>query len=146
MIWKTPFEHQGKHSCEAAVLGCIDFRFRKAFSRFVHEGLGIEHFDQAGVPGGAKTINDNHDLAHACLSVPCELHDAQKLILINHADCGAYGGLKRFAGNKDEEEAFHRQELLKAKASLAKEYPDKEIITVFAKLDDEQHIQFIKVE
>jgi carbonic anhydrase len=144
-VFRVPFKHKGNHRCEAAVLTCIDFRFMEEYFQFVKKCLGIKHFDFPSVPGAAKTINEDNELAHACLIVPCELHHVKKLVLINHADCGAYGGAGRFA-NKTAEEMFHRQELLTAKAKLAKKFPDKEILTFFAKLDDDgENIDFIEV-
>lgn len=144
-VFKVPFKHKGNHRCEAAVLTCIDFRFIEEYLEFVKKHLGIKHFDFPSVPGAAKTINEDRQLAHDCLMVPCELHHVKKLVLINHADCGAYGGAGRFA-NKDEEEVFHRQELLKAKAKLSQKFPDKEILLFFAKLDEDgENIDFIEI-
>lgn len=145
------FNYKGIHSCEAVVLSCIDFRFWKETVEFVEKsppagGLGIKSFDFPSLPGSAKAINEGSDLAMSCISVPCDLHHVQKIIIVNHEDCGAYGGSAKFGDDREAEQKFHEEELRKAKAKIAEKYPDKEIILVYAKLADEkENIEFVIV-
>lgn len=142
---KTTFKFKDVHSCEAVVLSCIDFRFWKETAEFVENELGIRSYDFPSLPGGAKPINENVELALDCIGVPCRLHHVKRIVIVNHQDCGAYGGSKKFQ-NEEEEIKFHTEELGKAKEKLAEKYPDKEIITVFAKLsDDRGNIEFLTV-
>jgi len=151
---KTPFKFNNIHSCEAVVLTCIDFRFWKETVEFVEKsppagGLGIKTFDFPSLPGSAKAINESNgtDLAMSCISVPCDLHHAKKIIIINHEDCGAYGGSSRFNGDSEAEQKFHEEELKKAKEKISAKYPDKEVVLVFAKLTDEkENIEFLVIE
>lgn len=134
---KTEFKFKDIHHCEAVVLACIDFRFWKETVEFVEKELGIKNFDFPSLPGSAKAINESvdNDVAFQCISVPVELHHAKKIVIINHEDCGAYGGSKKFGGDKDAEQKFHEEELRKAKKKILEKYPDKEIILAFAGLD-----------
>jgi len=148
---KVDFKYKGIHSCEAVVLACIDFRFWKETMKFVEEDLGIKSYDFPKLPGAAKAINEcmidnDSDLAAQCVGVPCDLHHIQKIIIVNHADCGAYGGSARFDGDAEAEQKFHESELKKAKEKIFARYPDKEIILAYAKLaDGGESVEFLKI-
>ena len=144
---KIKFRYKDIHSCEAVVLTCIDFRFWKEAVKFVENELEIKSFDFPSLPGSAKAINESsgEDLAMSCISVPCDLHHAKKIVIVNHQDCGAYGGSAKF-GNVEEEQKFHESELKKAQEKIAEKYPEKEYILVFAKLaDDKDNIGFLTI-
>ena len=143
------FKFKDVHSCDAAVLACIDFRFWRETMKFVEEELGLKSYDFPKLPGAAKAINDclsEVDLAMKCIGVPCDLHHVEKIVIVNHADCGAYGGSVQFNGDDEAEQKFHEGELQKAKEKILAQFPGKEVILVYAKLiDDGGSIEFIKV-
>lgn len=145
---KTLFKFKGIHSCEAVVLSCIDFRFWKETVEFIEQELGIKSYDFPSLPGAAKAINEcasDDDLAMKCISVPCDLHHVKKIVIINHEDCGAYGGSGKFQDAKEEME-FHKKELKKAKDKIFEKYPNKEYVLVYARLTDEKgSIDFLVV-
>jgi carbonic anhydrase len=143
------FQYKGIHNCEAVVLTCIDFRFWRKTLEFIEEKLGIKIFDFPSLPGAAKAINEcvtDNDLAMKCIEVPCDLHQAKKIVIVNHEDCGAYGGSKKFKGDGEAERIFHGEELKKAKEKILKRYPDREIILIYAKLVERgENIEFLTV-
>lgn len=147
---KIPFNYKNVHSCEAVVLACIDFRFWKGTMKFVEEELGIKTYDFPKMPGAAKAVNEclsEVDVAMKCIGVPCDLHHAQKIVIVNHADCGAYGGAKEFKGDLEAEQRFHEEELKKAKEKILAQYPGKEVILAYAKLtDDGEAVEFLREE
>lgn len=138
------------HKCDAVVLSCIDFRFWEKIIKFVKNVLKIKVFDFSLLPGACKYIVDSHsknDLAMKCISVPMYLHHANIVVIVNHADCGAYGSLKAFDGNVKKEQEFYEKELKKAKKIILEKYPDKKVILIFAKLvDDGNDIEFVFIE
>ena len=149
---KLPFKFKNIHACEAVVLTCIDFRFWRETVKFVEDGLGIESFDFPSLPGAAKAINEamsDDAIAVQCISVPHDLHHIKKAVIVNHQDCGAYGGSKVFNGDEAAEQSFHEAELKKAKAKVLAKYPDLEVILVYAKLTDNgeniENIEFLTV-
>lgn len=146
---KIPFNHKNRHSCEAVVLACIDFRFWKETVQFVEEELGIKSYDFPKMPGAAKAINDCESEVNVpmqCIGVPCDLHHVQKVVIVNHADCGAYGGASQFNGDIEAEQKFHKEELKKAKEKILANYPGKDIILAYAKLvDGAEFVEFITV-
>jgi len=129
------------------VLTCIDFRFWRETLEFIEKELKLTTFDFPSLPGSAKAVNEcvkDGDLAMSCISVPCDLHHVKKVVIVNHEDCGAYGGSGKFNGDKDAEQAFHEMELKKAKDVILKKYPEKEVVLVYARLaEDKDAIEFI---
>jgi hypothetical protein len=103
---------------------------------FVRQRFGIDRFDPLMLAGAAKNLASpalpampevmffNIDVSH-------RLHHIKHVVITNHIDCGAYGGSAKFAG-KEEEVAFHKQELEKAARLIVEKYPDLAIIKVFA--------------
>ena len=145
---KLPFKLKNIHSCEAAVLTCIDFRFWRETVKFVEDGLGIKSFDFPSLPGASKAINEaqDGDITMQCVSVPHDLHHVKKAVIINHQDCGAYGGSKVFNGDEAAEQKFHEAELKKAEEKILEKYSDLEVILVYAKLvDNWENIEFLTV-
>ena len=131
-----------QHDCQAVMLCCQDFRFWGKNTEFVKLGLGIPDFDLVALPGAVKTVNQTTakgDMALKALDISVRLHQAKTIVLINHCDCGAYGGSKNFAG-LDAEKQFHEQELRQAKVKLQTLFPEKKIMIYYANLDNEQKI------
>lgn len=147
-VFSAPFDFKDVHACEAAVLSCIDFRFRKQTMKFVNEYLGLIAYDILKFPGSAKVINEriDNEVVFEIVSLPFKLHHAKKIVIINHEDCGAYGGSGKFS-NKEAEQKFHEEELRKAKGIINDKFPGKEVVLVYTRLDDKQEsMKFIIVK
>lgn len=131
------FKHCGNHTCPVAVVHCVDFRFRKEAEEFVEKELHVEDFDLWTVPGSAKKLAEDikgeGDLLTGLQAVSCCLHHVQKVVLINHADCGAYGGRKAFASIEVEREK-HVADLHTAKDILVGKLDAVEVTLVYADL------------
>lgn len=143
---KRSFKFGNIHSCEAVVLTCIDFRFWKETVEFVEQELGIKSYDFPSLPGSAKAINENDELALKCISIPHDLHHAKKIVIVNHQDCGAYGGSAKFNGDLEAEQKFHESELKKAKEKILAKFPDAEIVLIYARLtENKNNIEFLTI-
>lgn len=117
---------------EALVLTCIDFRFHEKLKQALAK-LKIKNYDLMALAGGAKnlaspkkseyqkTVLDNIKLA-------ADLHKIKKVILVNHIDCGAYGGSNSHK-NLREEIAFHKSELKKADELVKSAFPNLKVKT-----------------
>ncbi len=142
-----PNSNLAKHDCSAAVLKCIDWRFRKTDQEFIEKGLGIEDFDLYSWPGAAKEVLGENGFKQIfqekIIAVSRNLHNINKLILLWHWDCGGYGGSKAFVNSKEEEQAYQK-DLLAAKETLVKNLPqDIEIIMSYSKKNGEDLDYFI---
>lgn len=109
------------HHCPTVVLTCMDFRVsgRKieeiVAAVYEAEASSVAPFDEIRIAGSAKAINDGvcAELVLDSILIAVEKHEAKRVIIINHHDCGAYGGVSRF-GSDEEERRFHAGELRKA--------------------------------
>ncbi len=106
------------------VISCIDYRFWPEALLILRKKYG--DFDLIQLAGSIKNLLSSKKehkitlLDH--IEKAIKLHHPQKIILINHLDCGAYGGSKNFSSLK-EEIKFHNQELKKAANIIKKKFP-----------------------
>lgn len=99
-----------KHTCDAIVISCIDFRFQKFIRRWIDTNLTDKTFDYVGFAGGSKDLNTILNQ----IDISVKLHDIKQVVLLNHEDCGAYGA----QGTPEK----HKEDLLKAKETILEKY------------------------
>ncbi|RJR31779.1 hypothetical protein C4569_01060 [Candidatus Parcubacteria bacterium] len=141
------FKFKGKHHCHTAILMCVDFRFNSEILKFISDELKVAAYDLWAFPGAAKAITDEpaRELFLAKLkAVGVDLHSMEEVIIVNHADCGAYGGRKAFS-SLQEETAAHKKDLEEAKRLLESSIPGIKVRLVYADLDEETEKVFIDV-
>jgi len=112
------------HTCEAVVLHCIDFRFRNMLTVYLQQRFP-EGYDLVSVAGSVKRLAEDsleNNFVLDQIRVSNRLHEPKTIMLIQHEDCGAYGGSKAFA-SFDEESNTQKSELEKAELILKKEFP-----------------------
>ena len=129
------------HYCEAALITCEDFRLhqRKDGRNYIAEfikNIGTD-CDLITRAGGIQDIVRPKDKSYCdCLlrdsGVSAKLHNAKTVYIINHADCGAYGGFNFQAGEK--EFARHKKDMIKAKSEILKEFPELSIKLYYGEL------------
>lgn len=133
---------QNHYTADAVLIWCFDNRFWPAFEEFV-KGEGYANFDPVFIAGGAKNIASPEEEQHRefilrQIELSVKLHRPKKIVLMNHSDCGAYGGLAHFENDPEKELAAHKVELKLAKEFLemspaAKGLP---IETIFVDFDN----------
>ncbi|MBI2971937.1 MAG: hypothetical protein HYY37_05950 [Candidatus Aenigmarchaeota archaeon] len=118
---------------DALLVTCIDFRFWEKVSNVVKSLYKIQTMDIISFPGGVKSIVDDgvHSPVLENIRLSVTLHSVDKIVLVNHRDCGAYGGSGAFADREGELDT-HFNDLEAAKDILHREFPEKEIIISFA--------------
>ncbi|MCL5011124.1 MAG: hypothetical protein M1127_02860 [Patescibacteria group bacterium] len=117
------FETKKEHyTAQACVVWCFDNRFTPALNEFV-KNKNYQHYDLIKVAGGAKPlatpekeIEEEYILKQ--IEISLKLHHSQRIVLMGHSDCGAYGGLAAFNNDEDREKQAHIEELTKAKSFL----------------------------
>lgn len=124
------------YTADAFVVRCLDKRCGEVFDRFI-ESLGLRWIENPESPaGGAKIFSDpekegDQDFMLREIEKSIKLHHTKKIMLFTHSNCGAYGGLARFGGDKEKEFEFHTRELRKAKKVVKKRFPRLKIETYF---------------
>jgi hypothetical protein len=88
-----PFVHE---RIGAAAVYCSDGRYGEAMDEFLHDCLGLPHYDRVAIPGGAACLA-GHMLAlrersalERQLRFLVESHELSRVVLIAHEDCGFY--------------------------------------------------------
>lgn len=125
------------HTCKAAILHCIDFRLGPAVKAWLEEKNHLGDCDIVSVAGATKDFTfplEQLELSH-------KLHDTSTVVLMNHTDCGAYGGRSAF-GSDDEETETHFSAMSQAKAKLLERLPHLEVRTVLARIDGGGSVTF----
>jgi len=118
---------------KALVLSCIDPRFQPIVYEYLKKRDLDGNYSSFTIAGGSIGVTENkfktwHNTFWDNLSTSIELHKIEKLIVINHRDCGAakiLNGDKEFS--KDIEEKIHSKSFDKIKQSLKKKHPNLSI-------------------
>ncbi len=89
----VPFEHE---RIGAAAVYCSDGRYGEQMDDFLHNCLGLPHYDRVAIPGGAACLA-GHLLAmrergalDRQLKFLIEAHGLTRVVMIAHQDCGFY--------------------------------------------------------
>lgn len=127
------------YRADAVVLWCFDDRITLVVRKFLKR-IGAERADLVRVAGGAMAIASPKDESEQKfvleqLRLSRKLHQAGRVILFAHRDCGAYGGSARFQGDAEAEASFHRSELTRASDIIRAALPDVAIECYFADFD-----------
>lgn len=130
---------------DAAVLCCFDCRISMAVRKFL-KNKGIERADMIVVAGGAKTLasprNDfEQEFILEQVRMSIRLHHTKRVLVMSHSDCATYGGLAHFKGDRVAEAEHHREELLRAGALLAANFPGISVEPYFVKFDGVWEVQ-----
>jgi hypothetical protein len=118
------------HTVDNFTISCIDFRFRAKIAEWIKNELG-DQSDLVAIAGVSKAILDDDTRAAVLkqIGIAERLHEIKTVHLVDHIDCGAYGGSAKFEGDKDAEVAMHHEELSKAADVIKAEYPSLAVET-----------------
>jgi carbonic anhydrase len=116
-----------RYKCDAAIVWCFDNRFEMALRKLVKR-LEINYYDPIRIAGGTKCLASpeherDREFVLEQIRISMRLHETGTVFLMLHSDCGAYGGLAAFEGDKEKEALHHNAELRRAAACLAAEIP-----------------------
>lgn len=127
---------------EAMLLSCMDFRLMDEIDRYMHSrGLRdkYDHVVLAGAslgavtdkyPAWSKTFWEHLDIA-------IQLHAIQKVIILDHRDCGAYKVIlgEAHAKTPQAELAAHAEQLGKLRRMIEQKHPKLAVETLLMSLD-----------
>jgi carbonic anhydrase len=118
-----------KKKSKAMVLSCIDPRFQHLIYDHFRKKKLIGEYSAFTIAGAAVGVTHNkfkqwHKTFYDNLATSIQLHKIEKLIVINHKDCGAAkiaNGKKEF--NSINEMKIHQESFLKIKKQIKKRFP-----------------------
>ena len=108
------------------VISCIDFRFRNKISKKIEETLKGEA-DLVSLAGASKSLIDpkSQEVVLTQLQIANDLHHIKTVHILDHMDCGAYGGSAKFK-SQEEETAMHEEKLREAAGIIKDKFPQLE--------------------
>ena len=127
------------HHAKAFLITCMDFRLFNDTNRILKErgyNVNYDQFVLAGVslglvqqkfPGWGKSVLDH-------IGISIKLHQINKVILLDHLDCGAY---KTFCPDLKKEDDYneHKKNLKLAKEMINEAFPSITVKTWILHLD-----------
>ncbi len=136
--WRSPQPFTTERIGAAAIY-CSDGRFGEAFDDFLHNELGLPHYDRVAIPGGAAALA-GHISAHReeeslleQLRFLIASHGLERIVLIAHRHCGFY--LKKLHTPEERLLARQTEDLAKAAAALRSLGPSLNIDAYTALID-----------
>lgn len=118
------------HHCDAIALLCMDWRLYQSGKLFeqVKEIAGISDFDIVSLAGATKNLVDepNRELILRHFELSKNLHQAKRVILTNHTDCGAYG--------QEGTEERLIDDLKKGGEIIKEKFPELDVILILIRL------------
>ena len=126
---------------KAMVLSCIDPRFQHLVYNYLKKKKLIGKYSAFTIAGAAVGVTHNkfkqwHKTFYENLATSIKLHKIEKLIVINHEDCGA----AKIANQKQEFNTFnemkiHLESFTKIKKIIKRKFPKLKIEFYFMSLD-----------
>ncbi len=138
------------HNCKALILHCIDFRFGGAIKNWLEENHLLNDCDIVSLAGATKGLvspknSAEPDIILRQIETSTGLHHISQIILMNHTDCGAYGGRDAFE-TAEIEHNQHVSDMQRAKEIILEKFPDLRIKMVLAKINPLGQISFEEIE
>ena len=118
-----------KSKYKAMVLSCMDPRFQHLVHNFLKKKKLTGEYSAFTIAGAAVGVTHSkfkkwHNTFYDNLATSIQLHKIEKLIVINHKDCGAAkiaNGKKEF--NPENEKKIHQNSFSKIKKEIKKRFP-----------------------
>ncbi len=126
-----------------AVVRCMDGRLNKPVAEYLQKNNIPEEHDLISIPGGPKDLLDNEQgLFKAIEDVSLGLHHVKNVLLLQHTDCGKYGGRPACGGTEEKDLEFQKDQLQQAMKVLVDAHPEVEIKPVVAHILDSGEVEF----
>lgn len=133
-----------QHKAKALVLSCIDFRFLE-FERYF---LSLQHlgnqYDWTALAGASLALTGFPHKAEAeafwdQLALSRQFHQIEKVIILDHQDCGAYASKidSELSLDREREQQVHADYLTRAYWEIQKRYAELTVELYFVTLDSE---------
>ena len=139
-----------RSDCDTLVITCIDYRFAVANQEFINETLGMkDNYDHISIPGSIYNLvnPETRELLFSKFALSVSLHLINRVVIIGHRDCGAYGGSASFGSEIAEYETL-TTDLRNARVLLIEKYPTLEVNLFLESLvreEDETRVHFEKI-
>jgi carbonic anhydrase len=135
------------HTCRALVIRCMDFRLSPEIKSFLEREKLLGDCDIVSIAGAAKNFLDPESavVAFKQIEISQRLHGITEVHLMNHTDCGAYGGRRSFASDEAEREKLIG-DMQAAAAEIKKRWPELKIKFWLPHIEEAGHETRVRIE
>jgi carbonic anhydrase len=124
----------------------MDFRLEDAIESYLSDHDLIGDVDIVAGAGAAKDISQKTDsYLESQVLLSHQLHDTNTVILMNHTDCGGYGGRESFNGDKQAEREQHIKDMRQAKKKLVAKDDNLTVLMVLANIKDDGSVEIEEI-
>ena len=142
-LWLKSTENaHASNKPQALLLTCIDYRFIDIEQNFLKQQNLTGKYDWLSLAGASLALtnfpsNADTQAFWEQLDLSVQLHQIERIIIIDHQDCGAYKTKFSAQLSQDsvKELTTHRQYLQSAAKVIQDTYPNLKVELYFAKLD-----------
>ena len=134
-------------NAEVLAVHCSDYRFQAGFYEFLNLTLKLdENYDLLVLPGGPQCLTFVEYLPKFSWAgwkwfrYLVDMHELNRLILIQHQDCQWYRSLPLHLHTSSEPRGRQEEDLRRARTALAKERPELKIELYYAGWDASRRI------
>ncbi len=128
------------HRCSSVLVRCINFRLQGPIGRWLDDQGLVGDCDLVSKAGAVKDIVAGGTSVMADIDIAVSLHMITRVILMNHTDCGAYGG------RQSDDDARHLDQIKQAKAIVLAKYPNLEIWIILADIMESGEVRFLRAD
>lgn len=138
----SPWRVRAAGKTDVLLLSCMDFRLMDDIGRYMAERGFHEKYDHLVLAGASLgAVNDKYPAwrktfwDHVDLAV--QLHQIERLVVMDHRDCGAYRLLvgAEQVDTPEKETAAHAQQLAALRSITQDRYPNLKVETLLMGLD-----------
>lgn len=135
------------HTCKNLVIHCIDFRLMdRLFEWLKYKEMAVNTCDEISIAGSIKDLVHPQNPGESeyilkQIEISAKLHKIERVIIMNHTDCGAYGGKGAF-DSQISEEATHIEDMRVAERIIKNKWPNLDIMLVLADIKTSGKIDF----
>ena len=120
------------NKCKLLVLTCIDFRLPDHITAFLNQQGYNRDYDLNTLPGASlgpccESYPHWRQTFANIIEIAQKLHDIQKIMIIDHHDCGAYHTFVNQPENDDHEKELHTTVSKKTLDWLKEAYPELDV-------------------
>lgn len=130
------------HKIKACVITCIDFRFQQNIKDYLIKEGYLGEADIISVAGASHDIATpqtpiSQDYLMNQIGISVSLHNPDKVIIVDHQDCGMYAATGKIEKGLELEEDTnrHKEYLEKAKSIIQEKHNGLEVVLLMAGLD-----------
>jgi len=141
-LGKTPPAQAETHQAEALILSCIDFRMMEVEQQFLAQQQLSHRYDWVALAGASLALAGFPHAAEAetfwdQLEISQHLHHINRVIILDHQDCGAYASKvgPTLSQDPQQEQQVHATYLNQAYWAITAKYPDLRVELYFLGLD-----------